>query len=91
MVPFAQNGISKYLPRLCRRNPDCRLTVPAHVNKQMACMKRGRLAPPQAAWPHALEIATLLGKAGNSELALQDVCTWTASQEDSRGWKGFVW
>lgn len=44
-----------------------------------------------AAWPHALEIATLPGKAGNSELALQGVCTWMASSEESRGWKGFVW
>ena len=61
------------------------------MNKKMARLKRGGLAPAQAAWPHTLEIATLLGKAGTSELALQDVCTWTASQEDSRGWKGFVW
>lgn len=68
----------------------CRLTAPARVNKRMACIKRGGLAPAQAAWPHALEIATLPGKAGNSELALQAVCTWMASSEESRGWKGFV-
>lgn len=78
-------------PPLCRKVPDCRLTVPAHVNRRMACMRRGGLAPAQATWPHVLGIATLPGKAGNSELALQDVCTWTASQEESRGWKGFIW